>query len=160
MVNIKYNKYIYLDSGLLLRMLDGGLGAESSNIKEILLGYASDLVNKGSITEMVVGWEIVKSYLPEQNPELFYWENTKNGATSEVDYITSKNGKILPIEVKSGTSGKMKSLFLFMENKQIYSGIRTSLENFGTIEHTSPSSGKKYEIQVAPIYALSNFLNL
>ena len=38
---------------------------------------------------------------------------------------------MLPIEVKAGTSGKMKSLRLFMQKKSLTKGVRCSLENFG-----------------------------
>jgi hypothetical protein len=57
--------------------------------------------------------------------------------------------KILPIEVKAGVRGGMKSLFNFMTDKQLEIGVRTSLENFGTFMH------KDKQIDIYPLYALS-----
>lgn len=152
--NIKFRKFIYLDSGLMLRIQELDLGGAQQMVKQILSGAADELVNKGAITEMVVGWELVKAKSSRTNQELFFWQNLGNGTMSEVDYITTHNMEILPIEVKSGTSGKMKSLHLFMQNKGIKLAIRTSLENFSVIKLRN----ERYErrIDIVPLYAISS----
>ena len=43
--------------------------------------------------------------------------------------------KVMPIECKAGTSGKMKSLRLFMRNKHLNDAYRYSLENFALLEN-------------------------
>ncbi|MGN1246512.1 MAG: ATP-binding protein [Muribaculaceae bacterium] len=156
-VNRKFKKYIYLDSGLLLRILDLQLGGSTELLKLIMIGSDEDLVNKGSLTEMIVGCEMLKYSSRRVQHDLFYWEAIDNGATSEVDYITSVNAAILPIEVKSGTSGKMKSLRLFMKKKGITDATRLSLENFGKIEYTE-SDGMSRRIHILPLYAVANLL--
>ena len=120
-INNKYKKYIYLDSGLLLRILDLELGGDDELIKLILSGNDVDLVNKGTLAEMVAGWEMVKHATPRTQHDLYYWQNTDKGTSSEVDYLTTRQMKVLPIEVKSGISGKMKSLRLFMSKRHIQS---------------------------------------
>ena len=55
---------------------------------------------------------------------------------------------MLPIEVKSGGSGSMQSLHMFMKERKLKSGTRTSLENFGTING----------IEIVPLYALADHL--
>ena len=155
-VNVKFRKFIYLDSGLLLRILDMEMGGSQALSEFILAGTAEDLVNRGSLTEMVAGWEIVKYGSSHTQHDLYYWENTDNGATAEVDYIISKNMKPLPIEVKSGTSGKMKSLALFMKKKGLTDAIRTSLENFGEICQTDETTERR--IEIVPLYALSRLV--
>ena len=57
-INEKYRKYIYLDSGLLLRILDMDLGSAQQLTELIIAGTAEDLVNKGRLAEMVLGWEL------------------------------------------------------------------------------------------------------
>ncbi len=47
------------------------------------------------------------------NPEIFYWLKDKDSQKAEVDFITNFFGSILPIEVKSGKSGTLKSLGVF-----------------------------------------------
>ncbi len=151
-VNEKFTRYIYLDSGLLLRVLDLDFGGAQHVNELILAGSEADLVNKGKLAELSVGWELVKAANFRHRYELFYWENLSNGTTSEVDYIIPYNMEVLPIEVKAGVSGKMKSLRLFMQKKDIAKAVRTSLENFGQLEYED--QGITRHIDIVPIYAI------
>jgi predicted AAA+ superfamily ATPase len=125
-VNEKFRKYIYLDSGLLLRILDMDLGSARQLSELILAGSVEDLVNKGGLAEMVLGWEMVKYNNPRSQHDLYYWENTAEGTRSEVDYIVARDLKVLPVECKAGVSGKMKSLRLFMRQKHLTDAVRCS----------------------------------
>ena len=102
---------------------------------------------------MVLGWELVKYSQPVSHADLFYWENTADGASSEVDYLMASEMKVLPIECKAGVTGKMKSLRLFMKNKAIDTAIRCSLENFALLQG---SDERDWTIKVVPLYAVSN----
>ena len=126
-VNEKFTKYLYLDSGLLLRILDLDFGGIKVLTEMILAGTEEDLVNKGNLAELTVGWELVKNADFRHRYELYYWENLAKGATAEVDYVMPKNMGVLPIEVKSGTSGKMKSLRMFMQKKNLTSNSIVSI---------------------------------
>lgn len=148
----RFRKYLFLDSGLMLRMLDLSPGVNSA-ARAILTATAADLVNKGPITEMIAGWELVKNESARVQPRLFYWENPKDGGDAEVDYLVANDNKVLPIEVKAGTSGKMKSLRLFMERKGLQRGVRTSLENFGSLQIAFPDN-RNAVIDIIPLYAL------
>lgn len=150
--NEKFTKYIFLDSGLLLNILNLDFGGVQSVSELILAGSEKDLVNKGKLGELSVGWELVKASDFRQRYELYYWENLANGATSEVDYVIPYNMKVLPIEVKSGTSGKMKSLRLFMQKKRMAMGVRTSLENFAVLRYEDAEGTRT--INIIPIYAI------
>lgn len=156
-VNDRYRKYIYLDSGLLLRILDMDLGGARQLTELIIAGTAEDLVNKGGLTEMVLGWELIKYNNPRSQHDLYYWENVAEGTRSEVDYIIAKDLKVLPIECKAGVSGKMKSLHLFMSQKQLTFAVRCSLENFSMIENRDKQNGDVVRrISVLPLFAISN----
>lgn len=156
-VNEKFRKYIYLDSALLLRILDMDLGGARQLTDLIMAGTAEDLVNKGGLAEMVLGWELIKYNSPRSQHDLYYWENTADGTRSEVDYIIARDMKVLPIECKSGTSGKMKSLHLFMHNKHLTDAIRCSLENFALLESCDKKADDTVRrIQILPLYAISN----
>ena len=159
-VNEKYRKYIYLDSALLLRILDMDLGSIRQQTELIVAGTAEDLVNKGGLAEMVLGWEMIKYNNPRSQHDLYYWENMAEGTCSEVDYIMARDLKVVPIECKAGISGKMKSLHLFMRQKHLTDAIRCSLENFATIE-TLDKQDDNIErcIQIIPLYAVSNLFN-
>lgn len=149
-INEKFIKYIFLDSGLLLRLLGlENLSSGTGYTKEILTGTATDLVNKGNITEMVAGLELLKYNQPTQRHDLYYWQNLSRGAQAEVDYIIVKDMKVIPLEIKAGTSGSMKSMYQFLSDKKLSYGIRSSLENFGKINN----------IDIIPLYALSNLFS-
>lgn len=150
-VNIKFNKYIILDTGLLLTLLSNSVGGNMQISTAVLSSTAADLVNKGSLTEMVAGCEIIKYLKPNIKQDLYYWENLTKNASSEVDYILSYNMQIVPLEIKAGIGGKMKSLRYFMEKKQIKYAIRSSLENFSRLDNEG--------IDIIPLYALSNLFN-
>lgn len=153
--NTNYTKYLYLDSGLLLSILNMGHANIGRMTETILLSSSTDLVNKGSITEMIAGLEIIKNMPYTHRPELFYWQRDAKGSLAEVDYLIASNMQILPIEVKAGTQGGMKSLYYYMEQKNIHKAIRTSLENFGRI-HRDTSI-----IDIYPLYAISSlFINI
>ena len=47
--------------------------------------------------------------------ELFYWAREARGSSAEVDYLAVRAGKILPVEVKSGAAGALRSLHLFLK---------------------------------------------
>lgn len=156
-INPKFTRYDYLDTGLLLRVLAMNYDDDKELTKLILAGEAPELVNKGIVAELTVGLELLKSFSPQSKYELFYWENLERNATSEVEYVIAKNAKCLPIEVKAGTSGKMKSLRFFMNKKNLTTGIRCSLENFGLLE-VSDTDETGYQvgrsIGILPLYAV------
>lgn len=143
--NEKYIKYLFLDLGLMQSLL--GLPAE-----DILLASEVDFVNKGAASEMFAGLELLKAQNPFVKAEMFYWQNTKKGTQSEIDYLIVVGGKIIPIEVKANTQGKMQSLHMFMQRRASAFGIRTSLENVASYIHDNRL------IRVIPLYALSDKL--
>lgn len=146
-INEKFVKYIFIDSGLMLRLLGmENAGTASEISRSMLVGSASDLVNKGHIAEMVAGMELLKYNVPNQRHDLYYWQNLSRGAQAEVDYIIVKDMRIVPLEVKSGTKGSMKSMYQFMTEKKLDYGIRVSLENFGAVN----------KVDIIPLYALSS----
>lgn len=165
-VNPKFTRYTYLDTGLLLRVMDMIYDDSKELTEMILAGDAPYLVNKGVVAEMTAGLELLKSSSPKSRYELFYWENLDRNATSEVEYILAKAAKVVPLEVKAGVSGKMKSLNIFMQKKQISVGLRTSLENFGCIRTPAmlPSADTSRPIEriigILPLYSLWNLTNL
>lgn len=157
-VNPKFKKYFFLDTGLMLRIQSLDMGSDRMMENFILTSSNVDLVNKGALAEMFVGLELIKNGNVRMKEDLYYWENLSRGSDAEVDYVTAYNMTVLPIEVKSGVSGKMKSLRLFMESKSLRQAVRTSLENFGKIQFTpsTPDSEPSF-INIIPLYAIYNY---
>ncbi len=51
-------------------------------------------------------------------PDLFYWFREGRTGNAEVDFVTSTGKTIVPIEVKAGKSGSIKSLQQFAIDKK------------------------------------------
>lgn len=132
-------KYNLIDHGFLLNLL--GIGDSTNSIvKELLVANTEDLVDKGSLTEMVAGLELLKYMSSNERHDLYYWQNLTRGTVSEVDYILCRGIDIVPMEVKSGLRGSMASLYVFMEKEHIKYAIRCSLE---TSESLSVPRGRR-----------------
>ena len=71
-------------------------------------------VYRGALAEQFVGQEIVLS----QQENLYYWSRRAKSSSAEVDYVAVIDGRIHPVEVKSGSSGRLKSLHLFLQTYQ------------------------------------------
>ena len=158
-VNDKHRRYIFLDSGLMLRILNIELNSYDQ-VAAILTDAASQLVNRGEFAELVLGWELVKYANPQLRHELYYWENTNKSTSAEVDYLVERHLQVVPIECKSGTTGKMKSLWLFMRAKHLTAAYRCSLENFQRLRRVDPDDNNiERTIDIIPLYAVSNIIN-
>ena len=69
--------------------------------------------------------------MPDRKSDLFYWQREARTSNAEVDYLIQKGETIIPKEVKSGSTGSLKSLrfFLNSHNRSPY-GVRFSISNF------------------------------
>lgn len=141
-VNFKKFKCLLHDSGIFQQI--AGL-----RITDLMLAENIDMLNKGSIAEAFVGVELIKYSLETEKKQLYYWHREKRGSNAEVDYLVEEGTKIIPVEIKSGGTGKMQSLNLFINEKKSRKGIRISLENFSQY-------GK---ITVVPLYAVSSLFH-
>ena len=132
-------KLLAFDSGVYLTR-------QGYDASSILRAVNLESLNKGALVEMQTGLEILKYSDKYQSAELYYWKRT--GANAEVDFVVQKGDNIIPIEVKSNTTGKMQSMAEYLKSHDAPYGIRVSLENFGT----STFQGK--QIRVVPVYGV------
>lgn len=156
--DLSYRKILILDSGLLLRLLNLSSVDVSKIASEILTEDTTDLVNKGPLAEMVAGLELLRYKTPNLRHELYYWVRLAKNSQAEIDYVEAK-GYVLPIEVKAGMKGGMKSLWIFMREKGLTSAVRCSLENFNRFEYIDREASEAVrKVEVYPLYALSNLI--
>ena len=140
-IDTKKFKVLLYDTGIFQHIL--GL-----NIREYMVVEEMDMVNKGSLAEIYAGLELMKASSIFEKPQLFYWHRQERGSNAEVDYVIRQGSEIVPVEIKSGYSGKMQSMRLFMKEKNLNRGIRSSLENFG----------RDGNIEIIPLYAISTLI--
>jgi predicted AAA+ superfamily ATPase len=92
--------------------------------------------NGGAIAEAFVGQELAELSDAGSLQPLVYWHREARGSSAEVDYLLEKRADILPVEVKKGVQGGMKSMHLFLKEKARTRGIKVSRHGFsddGTI---------------------------
>jgi uncharacterized protein len=99
----KVFKALMLDIGLMRYI--SGMPADLEYAKTDLLA-----IYRGAMAEQFVGQEMAVS----QNGSLYYWDRQAKSSSAEVDYLAVLDGSIHPVEVKSGASGSLKSLHLFL----------------------------------------------
>ena len=116
----KHFKTLFLDVGLACKLL----GSDSEIINEILNSESFHSLAQGAITEQFVGQELLSLKPYYEEPKLYYWEREAKNSSAEIDYLIAYKGRIWPIEVKSGKTGRLKSLHLLLEEYKIPFGIR------------------------------------
>lgn len=126
LINEKKFKLLFLDIGL--------IRSASHLAAELLLSEGFSAVNKGALAEQFVGQELLAYQDLLLAPELFFWARDKKNANAELDFVTQVEGEIVPIEVKSGAYGSLKSLQLFMNEHASRFGIRVSTHPFSAHE--------------------------
>lgn len=121
--NSKKFKAVLLDIGLLQRICQ--VPVELEYKQDNLLA-----IYRGRLAEQFVAQEL----LAKSGSELFYWARDARGSSAEVDYLAVRKGTIVPIEVKSGAGGSLKSLHLMLETYRncpqgivLYSGTYSAL---------------------------------
>jgi len=140
-INPKFQRMFLFDIGLFQRIL----GLEMS---QIFITDDFKTINRGAIAEIFVGLELVKGSSCYNPISLYYWQREKRQSSAQIDFLIQRGEQIVPIEVKAGTQGAMQSLRLFMNEKKVKYGVRTSLENFAHYEN----------FDVYPMYAISNLV--
>ncbi len=117
--NPKKFKILFLDVGLMQRSL--GLDTRLMLEKDIMA------VNRGSVTEQFVGQQLLASISCHEDKRLWFWARETESSRAEVDYLASLGPVVFPAEVKSGKTGTLKSLRLFLdEHPECPFGIRFS----------------------------------
>ncbi len=143
-----YFKSIFLDVGLACSMLNIKL----HQIKQL---DALSWVNQGGITEQVVG-QLLRTIEPNyKEPHLYYWLREQKTSNAEIDYLVQHDGSLLPIEVKTGRTGTLKSLHYFMHLKKLPRALRINADHPSIVMvDTKIHSGESvnYQLMSIPFY--------
>jgi predicted AAA+ superfamily ATPase len=155
-INDKYFKEIFIDVGLCSAQL-GLTMDEIQSTKEI------NLINKGGIAEQAAG-QILRSIFPYYiDPALFCWMRMTPSSSSEVDYILQHKSKIIPIEIKAGATGSLKSLHYFMGIKKFDFAIRINSDYPSIVDvNVKDTLGNqvRYKLLSIPFYLMAQIHRL
>jgi predicted AAA+ superfamily ATPase len=104
------------------------------------------LAHRGAIAEQFLAQELMSYTLPNQSPQLYYWHREEKSSQAKIDFLTEYQSEILPIEVKSDKGGRLKSLHLFLKEKEefVRQALKVSMQNYS----------KEGKILTLPFYAL------
>lgn len=137
-----------------LQVLDTGMLNYFAGVQKEVLGTVDlNKVYQGNLIEHLVGQELLATQFNALS-SLNFWVRDKQGSTAEVDYIWPFDGKLVPIEVKSGTEGKLKSLHLFMDLAPHSMAIRFYAGEISITKASTPG-GKTYHLLNLPYYLVS-----
>ena len=112
----RHFKCLYMDVGLLCAALQ-------LNVLD-LAREDFTLVNKGTVAEQLAGQCLLYSGRPYEQPSLHYWMREARNSAAEVDYVIAVGQHVLPVEVKAGATGSLKSLHQFLAEKRCEVAIR------------------------------------
>lgn len=151
-------KTLFLDVGLMNRMC----GIDWTAISGL---DNDDLVNKGSIAEQAIGQTLAFDKEGVESPLLHYWLRENKSSSAEIDYVISTGDLVVPVEVKSGSKGTMKSLIRFAYEKESKLAIRFDLNppalfDAGLAVPGLPHKRAAYQILSLPLYLVGQVKRL
>ena len=134
-------KVFFFDIGLAQRILN-------LELRQWLLAKL-EVQHVGAIAEQFVAQEYIAYTAITTPPNLFYWHREQRTSNAEIDFIFTKDEHIVPVEVKAGTTGTLRSLQLFLqEHKSSPYGLRISEKNFSRNDN----------VLSLPFYAIKTWL--
>lgn len=143
-----------------LLFLDVGLMNAISGLNWRVLSQLDEmkLINEGTIAEQFIGQHLQGILSDTPNRELTYWLREGRALNAEVDFVIGLQGQILPIEVKAGATGSMKSLHQFMGEKggdlaiRFDASLPAEFDIDTTIRKGNEAREVKYRMLSLPIY--------
>jgi predicted AAA+ superfamily ATPase len=109
-------------------LLDTGLYATQTGIDAAAVASQPDLtlVNEGQLAEQLVGQELRACRPFNDEPALFTWVREAKSSNAEVDYVIQVGTRIVPVEVKAGATGGLRSLHMMVAEKKLDLAVRVS----------------------------------
>ncbi|MGC8990368.1 MAG: ATP-binding protein [Verrucomicrobiia bacterium] len=103
----RHFKALFLDIGLVNRLC----GLPLASVEDLVT------VHEGALAEQFVGQQLLSAAPAFEDARLFYWAREARNANAEVDFVIGWQQDILPVEVKAGKTGTLRSLFQFLREK-------------------------------------------
>ena len=141
-------KPLFLDVGLVSTSL--GLSLPGLEVVDDLL-----MVNKGALAEQFIGQHLLYAGSNYEKPQLFYWNREQKSSSAEVDYLIAYEDKVIPVEVKSGKTGTLKSLQVFVTEKKSSVALRFNAMPPSSSQQKTAIAGKEkvpYRFVSLPLY--------
>ena len=141
-------KLLFLDVGIASTIL--GL-----RLNEIYLADDPMMINKGALCEQFIGQHLLYAHEPFICPEIYFWNRQNKNSAAEVDYIHSVGQNIIPVEVKAGRTGTLKSLHIFIQEKKRNLAVRFNADQPSIVflkENTNTHNYQDAQLISLPLY--------
>ncbi len=152
-----------------LYFLDVGLMSNMTGIVRISQEQIinSGFVNTGKLAEQFIAQHLLFNGPSYESPSLHYWLREGKISNAEVDFLIHEKGRVIPVEVKAGASGRIKSLMRFMQEKDSSFAIRfdSNLPSFQKVEHllgngAGESCKVSFDLLSLPLYMVGQISRL
>ncbi len=138
-----YFKALFLDVGLMHSMNHiYGETARAGDFTDIF---------KGAVAEQFVGQQLLAYQSAYTKPSLYYWTRDARNSMAEIDYLMVKNERVIPVEIKSGATGHMKSMHMFINTFHSDLGIKISQASYAV--------DIKNRVLSVPFYSTEGIIN-
>ncbi len=152
-VREKYFKPLFVDIGLLNHQLKLRL----TDVENLIS------VHEGNLAEQFVGQQLLSLEPFYLDKSLFYWLREKRNAEAEIDFVCENQQQIIPLEIKAGKKGTLKSLQVYMVEKKLKRAIRfnadfpslTPVKTF--ISVNKKTQGIEFDLLSLPLYLVSEY---
>ena len=134
-----------LDTGMLNQILM--LQAEMIALPDL------DNFHKGRIIQHLVVQELT-TINEDTALKYHFWVREEKNTNSEVDVLIQHKSYIIPIEVKAGTQGRLRSLHQFIDRCNHPYAVRLYSGKFG-IEEAKTPKGTPYYLMNLPYYLIT-----
>lgn len=138
----KSPKLQFIDTGLLCYFT--GLQPNFFTYRDLCSFY------QGIVAEHVVRQEIIARD-PYSNAKISFWVREKKQANAEVDIVLQHKNYVIPVEVKSGPTGTLRSLHQFINNSPHRYAVRLYAGEYGITKSVTPE-GKDYKLLNLPYF--------
>lgn len=155
----KVYKLLFLDVGLMNAV--SGLGWHAlSRLDDV------KLINDASIAEQFVGQHLQELLADSLNRELTYWLREGRSSNAEIDFVVALGGQIVPVEVKAGGKGTLRSLHQFMSEKNAPLAVRfdsdpPSRQTISTsVQKSTGRAEVSYRLLSLPLYLVERLADM
>jgi len=134
-----------LDTGLLVAL--NKKSAELLLIQDYNDKFRGQIINHAVIQEvMSTSTSLLDNYM--------FWVRENTDSNAEIDLILEWRGKAIPVEIKSGNAGRLKSLHSFMDRTKHHVAVRLLANGF-SIETVKTVQGKIFKLVNLPVFYAS-----
>jgi len=137
----KRPKLLYLDIGL--------LNVQAQVMADYFGSKNLNSIYKGAAMEVLVG-QMLMAMEQKVGFDVAYWKRDVRSSTAELDFILPWKGMLIPVEVKAGKTGTLKSLFIFMDISPLDFAVRIYDGEYKLEKLTTPN-GKAFRLLNLPL---------